>query len=164
MEISILGGAGLHASELKAVKKMESEFRSSWYGYAGLVVTDDQGSMEIDTLIITHDRLLLVELKEWNGTLEANSGKWYLNGRSRGSSPYYIKRQHARRLVSLLKSELEHKLGYFLNVEAHVVLCGNATADLLPQQEKTYVHSLEEFMEISSTEGYERLTQDGHVN
>jgi hypothetical protein len=41
--------------------------QSSWHGFAGLVVSDAQGPMEIDCLIITHDRLLLVELKEWNG-------------------------------------------------------------------------------------------------
>lgn len=78
MDVKILGGTGLHASETRAVALMKEKLRSSWKAYASLLVIDDQGSMDIDTLIITHDRLLLVELKEWNGKLESSEGKWYL--------------------------------------------------------------------------------------
>lgn len=76
MKYQIVGGAGLHRSETKTVDMMVKQLPDSWFGYAGLVVTDSQGSMEIDTLIITADRLLLVELKEWNGsiTCEGASG------------------------------------------------------------------------------------------
>ena len=49
MKIKILGANGLHASEIRAVSKMET-FRDSWYGYAGLLIADDQGSMDIDVL------------------------------------------------------------------------------------------------------------------
>ena len=83
MKTRILGGAGLHASETRAVKCMEERLRSSWSAYASLLVADDQGSMDIDTLIITHDRLILVELKEWTGTLTSSDGKWFINGKSR---------------------------------------------------------------------------------
>ena len=102
MKIKILGANGLHASEIRAVSKMEETFRDSWYGYAGLLIVDDQGSMDIDVLIITHDRLLLVELKEWNGDLEDIGGQWYINGSPRGKSPYATKRVHAIRLKNLL--------------------------------------------------------------
>lgn len=74
MQVKIIGGAGLHASEVKAIKRMESELRDSWFCYAGLMVSDPKGTMEIDALIITHDRVLLVELKEWNGILESEGG------------------------------------------------------------------------------------------
>ncbi|MCZ5512621.1 nuclease-related domain-containing protein [Escherichia coli] len=76
MKYQIVGGAGLHRSETKTVDMMVKQLPDSWFGYAGLVVTDSQGSMEIDMLIITADRLLLVELKEWNGniTFEGGSG------------------------------------------------------------------------------------------
>lgn len=133
MDIKKVGGAGLHASELRAISKMEQQFQSSWHGFAGLVASDAQGPMEIDCLIITHDRLLLVELKEWNGIIEYDNGMWIQNGQNRGKSPFAIKREHALRLQKLLERELSHNLGYWLTVEAHVVLCGNATPENLPR-------------------------------
>lgn len=160
MEVKILGGTGLHASEVKAVEKMREKLRDSWFAYASLLVADDQGSMDVDTLIITHDRLLFVELKEWNGKLESSDGRWYLNGMPRGKSPYEIKRVHAIRLQKLIQSELEHKLGYFPQVEAHVVLCGTATPENLSSSEKRYVHTLDDFLEISSRDKYESLVED----
>ncbi|AWH88230.1 AAA domain-containing protein [Limnobaculum parvum] len=157
MEIKKVGGAGLHASELKAISKMEQQFQKSWHGFAGLVVSDAQGPMEIDCLIITHDRLLLVELKEWNGTIEYDNGMWIQNGQNRGKSPFAIKREHALRLQKLLDRELSHNLGYWLAVEAHVVLCGNATPDNLPLIERPFVHSLDEFLAIRAPEKYDSL-------
>ncbi|MDE1496923.1 NERD domain-containing protein [Xenorhabdus bovienii] len=157
MDIKKVGGAGLHASELRAISKMEQHFQSSWHGFAGLVASDAQGPMEIDCLIITHDRLLLVELKEWNGVIEYDNGMWIQNGQNRGKSPFAIKREHALRLQKLLDRELSHNLGYWLTVEAHVVLCGSATPDNLPQIERPFVHSLDEFLAIRAPEKYDDL-------
>ncbi|KJG01663.1 AAA domain-containing protein [Photobacterium angustum] len=157
MKIRKVGGTGLHASELKAINKMEQLFQNSWHGFAGVVVSDNQGSMEIDCLLITHDRLLLVELKEWNGKIESDNGMWIQNGQNRGKSPFAIKKEHALRLQKLLQQELSHKLGYWLTVEAHVVLCGNATPDNLPKIERPFVHSLDEFLSIRIPEKYEAL-------
>ncbi|ELS5141301.1 hypothetical protein QPB89_004546 [Escherichia coli] len=50
MKYQIVGGAGLHRSETKTVDMMVKQLPDSWFGYAGLVVTDSQGSMEIDML------------------------------------------------------------------------------------------------------------------
>ncbi|MBD2812475.1 NERD domain-containing protein [Xenorhabdus sp. Vera] len=161
MHLTIVGGAGLHASEVKAVSKMESEFQNSWHAYAGLVVADKQGSMEIDCLIITHDRLLLVELKEWNGIITTEKGKWFQNGKNRGKSPYAIKREQAQRLKNILKQEVEHRIGYFLNVEAHVVLCGNATPENIPASERPFVHTMGEFLALRNN--YEAIVQTGSI-
>ena len=58
LKYQIVGGAGLHRSETKMFDMMVKQLPDSWFGYGGLVVTDRQGSMEIDALIITADRLL----------------------------------------------------------------------------------------------------------
>lgn len=151
MEIKILGGAGLHKSELNAISLIENGFRSSWKGYAGIVLADNQGSMEIDLLIVTHDRVLVVELKEWNGELTSSEGKWYVNKQCRGKSPYDIKRTHAQRIRNLLAAELKYKLrGYSPHVEAHVVLCGSCTKENLTTSEKEYTHNLQDFLDLSS--------------
>ncbi|EAB0017433.1 nuclease, partial [Salmonella enterica] len=160
MKYQIVGGAGLHRSETKTVDMMVKQLPDSWFGYAGLVVTDSQGSMEIDTLIITADRLLLVELKEWNGNITYEGGKWLQNGKPRGKSPYQIKREHALRLKDLLQEELSRKLGYFLHVEAHVVLCGTAGPENLLSSESRYVHTRDEFLTIGNPKNYEKLVQD----
>nr|WP_168191505.1 AAA domain-containing protein [Thermomonas aquatica] len=138
---------------------MGEGLRSSWFGYASLLVVDGQGSMDVDTLIITHDRILLVELKEWNGRLECGEGRWYLNGSPRGKSPYEIKRVQAIRIAKLLQNELQHKLGYFPKVEAHVVLCGSATPEHLSTSERRFVHTLDEFLKISDATAYSKLVE-----
>jgi len=160
MRVKIVGGEGLHRSEVRAVKKMETEFPNQWYAYAGIVINDDQGSMEIDTLIITEDRILLVELKEWNGKITSRNGVWYQNGQYRGKSPYDIKRQHAQRIKAFLKKKIEHKIGYFINVETHVVLCGSAGTENLAPGEKRYVHMLDDFLKISDKKAYNKIVQD----
>ncbi|MBY4953721.1 AAA domain-containing protein [Pantoea sp. DY-17] len=160
MKYQIVGGAGLHRSETRMFDMMVKQLPDSWFGYAGLVVTDAQGSMEIDSLIITADRLLLIELKEWNGVITYEGGKWLQNGKPRGKSPYQIKRDHAIRLRNLLQEELSRKLGYFLHVEAHVVLCGNAGPDNLPLSERRYVHTRDEFLVIGNPKKYEKLVQE----
>ncbi|CNI68378.1 serine/threonine protein kinase [Yersinia rohdei] len=164
MEVIIVGGAGLHFSEVKAIHRMQKEFQNSWHAYAGLVIAHSQGSMEIDCLIITHDRLLLVELKEWNGSITTQGGKWIQNGVNRGTSPYLIKREQAQKLKSLLRQELEHRLGYFLHVEAHVVLCGTATPENIPLTERPYVHTLDEFLELRNAKHYDSIVQSGPLS
>lgn len=66
-------------------------------------------------------------------------------------------------MQTLLNSELEHRLGYFLTVETHVVLCGTATPENLLSTERPYVHSLKEFLEIASKDGYGDLTASNGV-
>ncbi|ELI6425494.1 NERD domain-containing protein [Vibrio harveyi] len=163
MKIQMVGGAGLHRSETETIDLMVEKFPDSWFCYAGLVVADTQGSMEIDALVITADRLLLVELKEWNGTITYDAGKWLQNGKPRGKSPYQVKRTHALRLRKLLEQELSRKLGYTLHVEAHVVLCGNAGPENLPLSEQTYVHTRDEFLKISKPVNYEKLVQKVNI-
>lgn len=160
MDVRVLGGSGLHKSEVRAVREMERQLRNSWFAYAGLVVSDDQGPMEVDTLIITHDRILLVELKEWNGDLRSSDGKWYIGDQPRGRSPFEIKRTQALRLQQLLSREVQHKLGYYPSVEAHVVLCGTAKPDNLSTSERRYVHDLESFLNIREHEGYNQIVTD----
>ncbi|MAR93435.1 MAG: hypothetical protein CMI03_03270 [Oceanospirillaceae bacterium] len=153
----IVKGMGLHGSETKAVSRMEAELRDSWHAYASVLICDSQGSMEFDLIIITHDRVLVVELKNWRGNLTSYDGNWYIDGKFRSKSPYHTKRDQGYRLVNILRAELEHKLGYYPFVEAHVVLCGEATPDNLPASERNFVHTLDEFMKIRDPDGYDAI-------
>lgn len=153
----IVKGLGLHGSETKAISRMEAELRDSWHAYASVLICDSQGSMEFDLIIITHDRILIVELKNWRGNLTSYDGNWYIDNKFRSKSPYHTKRDQGYRLVNILRTELEHKLGYYPFVEAHVVLCGEATPDNLSASERNFVHTLDEFMRIRDTDGYDAI-------
>ncbi|OYT85820.1 MAG: hypothetical protein CFE50_00235 [Pseudomonas sp. PGPPP4] len=153
----IVRGQGLHGSETKAVARMEAELRDSWHAYASVLVTDSQGSMEFDLLIVTHDRLLVVELKNWNGELTSYNGNWYVNGKRRSKSPYHTKRDQALRLLKIIQTELQHKLGFYPSVEAHVVMCGTSKPATLQPNDRLFVHTLDEFMTIRGEAGYAKL-------
>lgn len=163
MKVTIVGSAGLHASETKAVAAMEKTLRDSWFAYAGIVLVDEQGPMEVDTLIITHDRILVVELKEWNGLLESNDGVWIQNKRKRHNSPLQIKTIHGYRIRDMLKNALKHKIGYFPHVETHVVLCGTATPENLTASERERTHTLEQFLKIRTEDGYNNIVAHNKV-
>ncbi|MBA4709236.1 AAA domain-containing protein [Aquitalea aquatica] len=154
----VVRGNGLHKSETNALSLMQEHFSGVWFAYASVVLTDTQGSMEFDLIIITHDRVLVVELKEWSGRLNSYDGNWYINDKYRSKSPYDVKRNQALRLMNILKTEVAHKLGYYPSVEAHVVLCGSATPEYLPTSERRYVHTLQEFLTIREQEAYSRIT------
>ncbi|MGP8789882.1 nuclease-related domain-containing protein [Pseudomonas aeruginosa] len=89
----IVRGNGLHKSETNALDQMQKHLRDSWYGYASVLVADKQGSMEFDLIIVTHDRLLVVELKEWHGKLTSYDGNWIITTKrgeqNRGKSAYH---------------------------------------------------------------------------
>ncbi|MGL6475805.1 AAA domain-containing protein [Aeromonas hydrophila] len=162
----IVRGNGLHKSETKALDLMQKHLRESWYGYASVLVADKQGSMEFDLIIVTHDRVLVVELKEWHGKLTSYDGNWIITTKhgeqNRGRSPYHRKRDQSYRLATILRTELEHKLGYYPYVEAHVVLCGTATPEHLPEGERQFVHTLEDFLKIGGN-NYLDYVQKGNM-
>lgn len=155
MQILILNPEGLHRSEVRAVERMQNELRNSWYGYAALDVYDARGPMELDVVLITHDRLIVVELKDWNGELTSDGQCWFLNGQRRGRSPVIVKNDHSKRLSSLLKLKLRSELGWGYYVDVRVVLCGSASPAHLPDYERTYVLSLDDFLRIKDKSFYE---------
>ncbi|HCL4203869.1 TPA: NERD domain-containing protein [Pseudomonas aeruginosa] len=152
----VVRGNGLHKSETNALDQMQKHLRDSWFSYASVLVADKQGSMEFDLIIVTHDRVLVVELKEWHGKLTSYDGNWIITTKrgeqNRGKSAYHRKRDQGYRLSTILRAELEHKLGYYPFVEAHVVLCGSATPEHLSGNERLYVHTLEDFLKIGGND------------
>ncbi|WP_410951736.1 AAA domain-containing protein [Pseudomonas sp. S1(2024)] len=158
----IVRGNGLHKSETNALDQMQKHLRNSWFGYASVLVADKQGSMEFDLIVVTHDRVLVVELKEWHGKLTNFDGNWVITTprgqQNRGKSAYHRKRDQGYRLAAILKREIGHKLSYDPYVEAHVVLCGSATPEFLPEGERKYVHTLEDFLKIAGND-YDNFVQ-----
>lgn len=154
MPIVFLNSDGVFGSEAKALKQIERAFRASWKGYASLELRDRLGSAEIDLLVITHERILLVELKDWNGHLSQTGDRWILNGQDRGRSPVSNMELKCKRLSSLLKARLGHKLNHRVPfVEAVVVLTGTARKDGLGD-ERAQVQHLDEFLSLAGKDEY----------
>lgn len=84
----IVKRSGLHSSETKEVSRMASELQDSWHAYASALIMDQQGSMEFDLILVIHDRILVVEPKNWRGKLTSYDGNWYIDGKHRSKSLY----------------------------------------------------------------------------
>lgn len=162
MKIEILSPDGLKASEIKAITRIKEYFRDTWHGYASFLVNDGQGSMEIDLLLITHDRFLLCEIKEWAGIINSDGRQWTQTFPNRATriypSPVYIKRQHAQRISSLFDSELKSLWGCFYNVDYVIILSGVSQLGVFPESDKKVVFTLDDFLKINdSTDNYNSM-------
>lgn len=100
MKIDIISSDdGIHASEKDALERMRqafnaSEFSLKWQGYAGFMMMDTTyRDREIDLVLLTHDRLLLIELKKWRGKIEPMQDHWLRDGDDMGRSPVKARRQ-----------------------------------------------------------------------
>jgi serine/threonine protein kinase len=130
-----------------------------WKGYAGFRFVDSKGyEGEFDLLLITHERVLIVELKDLKGKkVTCDSGKWYCDGYEKYRSPVSVTQPK----VYLLKSKLEkiaHKFGNKKTpwIDFLVVLSNNNDYSSLPDQEKKHVMGIDEFIKLSDEKAYNK--------
>lgn len=161
MKIDYISSDGIHRSEKAALEKMHAAFNASqfsqkWHGFACFELIDrETRDREIDLVLLTHDRILLIELKDWRGSISSQGDQWYLNGDSRGRSPVKVTSGKARLLHSRIKKRLRPP-ARDVSVEYRVVLCGEADASGVPADEKPLVCSLQDFLKICSEGAYEK--------
>jgi hypothetical protein len=103
--------------------------------------------MEIDVMVVTDDRVLILEIKDWNGKLTSKNNCWWIKGQNRGRSAVVQVGEKARKLKAVLKSELG-AAGSKLYVDQRVVLTGLSTRDALPAEEKKFIWTLSEACSI----------------
>ncbi|PSU22710.1 NERD nuclease [Photobacterium phosphoreum] len=163
MKLIVVSSEGLQKSEHEAVLLLQDSLPDNWVGYAGFLMTDIQGkTMEIDMLIFTEDRILLVELKNWAGTIEMDDRTWYQTT-PRGytikhSSPIEIKRNHAQRIKSLFSRDLFKPWGNtFFEVQPMVVLCGDAQILRSTPTDAPLVVHINNFKNIGDKETYKEI-------
>ena len=91
MKIQVLNLEGIHTREIKGLEATSKQFSKDWLAYASLELFREQrGSREFDLVIVTYDRVLAIEIKDWNGKLKSDGSSWFLNGESRGKSPVLV--------------------------------------------------------------------------
>lgn len=159
MKIDFISSDGIHKAEKDALEQIrkvfnQSAFSQTWHGYAGFELIDrTQGDREIDLILITHDRLLLIELKNWHGVITPMNDRWLLNSNDMGRSPVKVTGLKAKILNGKMKSRLPEPIRSVRN-DYRVVLCGEEDIRQLPQDEKDYILRLDDFLKISKEGGY----------
>ena len=159
MKIDIISSDGIHASEKDALERMRqafnaSEFSQKWHGYAGFMMIDTvYRDREIDLVLLTHDRLIIVELKKWRGRIEPMQDHWLRDGDDMGRSPVKVLADKWKILSSKIQARLDAPTKHVM-IDYRVVMCGNADYSAIPDDEKRFVLSLDQFLRIAKPGGY----------
>lgn len=159
MKIDIISSDGIHASEKEALERMRqafnaSDFSQKWHGYAGFMMMDTTyRDREIDLVLLTHDRLLIVELKKWRGKIEPMQDHWLRDGDDMGRSPVKVLADKWKILSSKIQARLQAP-AKAVYIDYRVVMCGSADFSAIPQDEKSFVLTLDQFLRIAKQGGY----------
>ncbi len=159
MQIDCLDPLGINGYERKANNILSEHLPGSWKGYSSLEMVGRQSrEFEADIVLVTHDRLVIVELKNYTGRLFSKNGQWvqeYPDGHQESRRNGV---NQARRAAQILSSKLDQKLkGKFRPwVDFCVVLCGHAGNSDLPSDERDYVFTLEQFKKIGNESDYKK--------
>ena len=149
-KVRYVNSAGIMRREIKGVDALANAFPSEWLLYVALnCYPRNQDPMEIDALVVIDDQILLLEIKDWNPKLTYQNDRWFVGGQPRGRSAVVQVTEKARKLKSVLGSEIP-KIKDSLWIEPRVVLTGQATREHLHQSEKPYVWTLAEACSIAN--------------
>ncbi|WP_337180302.1 AAA domain-containing protein [Sphingopyxis granuli] len=122
---------------------MADSLPSHWLLYVSLTSYPKNSSpIEIDAFLVTDDRILLLELKDWNGDLTASGGRWLVGGRPRGRSPVALLAEKARKVKGIVAQRIPALSKVY--VDFRVVLTGSSTAAKLPEDDQRHTWSLAE--------------------
>ncbi len=153
-QIRYLSSAGIHPREKKGVGALAHAFPSDWLVFASLTAFPRNSSpIEIDLLVIMDDRIVLLELKDWNGPLEQKGDLWF-HVKKRERSPVVLGNEKAKKIKSLLQNQISQFRTY---VDSRVVLTASSTRDLLSEQERPFVLTLDEAMLLGNRKERNRL-------
>ena len=104
MKIQYLNDQGIHGREIKGIETLKSRLPSDWYGFASLELLDPgKKAQEVDVAIVMDDRILLADLKDWNGHIESDGARWHQNGNDVEASPIPKIRLNAKVMAGLLR-------------------------------------------------------------
>lgn len=172
MKIDYISSDGIHPSEKDAIEKMrhafnDSEFSRLWQGYAGFMMMDTTyRDREIDLVLLTHDRLLIIELKKWRGKIEPMQDHWLKDGDDMGRSPVKVMADKWKILSSKIQSRLQAPAKNVW-IDYRIVMCGTADFSEVSADERAYMLTLDQFLKISKTNVYKQIfgeTKGGKPN
>ena len=155
-------GRGVHAREAKGIGRLKS-LPNGWYAFTNLDLATGIGrSREIDVIMVSEDRIFLIDLKDWHGKIESREGNWFHNGRDTGPSP--VGKIHGnvkdvlRLLTNQLRSRPESKTSQIPKLIGVVVITGKADLAGIAATERNSVFAIEDFIGGLSTDKVRRQT------
>jgi hypothetical protein len=162
LKIDLVPCEGPIAREIPGLSKLQAAMPAAWFAYANReIAIGKRTAAEIDLLIVGDDRLFVVDLKDWNGVLENDQGRWLQNGVPRGRSAVRKVRENAKKIATYLRGRLPQKVGSIF-VEGFVVSTGSLDYSSLPEDERMGILSLAEFASVGVPKSRQRLLADVH--
>jgi len=162
-QVRYLNSAGIHAREIPGIDALAAAFPSHWLLYASFqCLPKNAMPIEIDAMVVMEDRVLLLEIKDWNGELTANGDQWLVEGRSRGRSAVDSITMKAKKVSTILSQMIPGWQTKAL-IDSRVVLTGTSTKANLSSAEQPYVLSLSEACSLSDHKTRTRLLGSGPI-
>ena len=141
-QVRYLSSAGIQKREVKGLDALAKAFPASWLVYASLNAFPRSGPpIEIDVLVVMDDRIVLLELKDWNGPL-ASRGDLWVHGRRTQRSPVQLGAEKARKIKTIVVGQISSLRGVY--VDSRVVLTATSTRDGISAAERPHVLTREE--------------------
>jgi tRNA A-37 threonylcarbamoyl transferase component Bud32 len=156
-KVRYLNSSGIHAREIKGIDGLAAALPSHWLLYASFQCLPKRSDpIEIDAMLVMEDRVLLLELKDWNGDLTANGDQWKLgDGRPR-RSPVDGVTMKAKKVSTFLSQAIPGWSQKIL-VDSRVVLTGTATKKNLLPHEQEFVLNFQEACRLGDPNARLRL-------
>jgi hypothetical protein len=158
-------GRGVHKREIVGIEKLR-ELPPNWYAFTNLEVAATAGrAREIDVILIAEDRIFAVDLKDWDGRIESENGRWLQNGLDCGLSPVTKILQNARDIGLLLQNDLKKRDGLVQGpkVQGLVLITGRADWSLIAPTEQSAVIHVVDFVKVVADKR-SRINTFGPVN
>jgi serine/threonine protein kinase len=147
MDLKTINPNGVHVREIKGLGELERSLPSHWFGYASFELIGHDGG-EIDLLLCADDRLIIVEIKDWNIQITDNETKW-VTPHFEVKSPVLVVADKARKLKERLQKFLVPNFAPF--IDYCVLFTGTSRRSDLTERTKQKVFELEFFKNLGGT-------------
>lgn len=159
MKIEYISTEGIRAAEKVALEKIREAFNNApfsqqWQGFAGFEMVDRvYRDREIDLIVLTHDRLIIIELKDWFGKVTLMHDHWLREGNDMGRSAVKVTTDKTKILSAKIKAKL-HSPANDVWIDCRVVMCGHSDTSALPIDEREWVCDLPDFLKLTTAGAY----------
>lgn len=150
MRINYLSPQGVLEVEQASLRELEGKLPKTWGAYAAfrLVTRGSKLPLDIDLLLLTTNRVIVVELKNWAGDIGFSSGQWVHKGKPT-RSPVDVTDNKVRALKEFIREKNPTMKIPF--VEALVVLCHPKCRLVgFPDEQRRFVMTLADFVHAAS--------------
>lgn len=155
-------GRGIHKNEIEGVEALRT-LPADWYAFTNLDLVIDAGTArEIDVILVTPRRILVVDLKKWSGKITGADQHWQLDGKDMGFSPVAKISEIERNLYILLQEELaKHpstRKSPVPRITGITVLINHVDRSGIPASERKKVMYLSELLKALESDNSDRTT------